>query len=216
MLSTSLSPGRHKKPSNTSRKARVLAGSAVASALVVAPVAVTTTPANAAGSVWDRVARCESGGNWKINTGNGYHGGLQFSHGTWIAYGGGKYARNANGASRVEQITIARKTLAKQGPGAWPVCGRKAGLTRSNGRADTGTTTTKTKTKTKDKPKSKDTGKSKTSTVKLDYKVARGDTLAKIAHKKHVAGGWKKVWAKNKARVHNPNRIYVGQRLDVK
>jgi nucleoid-associated protein YgaU len=214
MLFTSLSPGRHTKPSTTSRRARVVAGSVIASALAIAPLALTTTPANAAGSVWDRVAQCESGGNWKINTGNGYYGGLQFSHSTWKAYGGGKYANNASGASKAEQITIAQKTLKSQGPGAWPVCGRKAGLTRANGGAHTGTTTTKTKTK--DTSKTTDAPKSKTGKVKLDYNVVRGDTLSKIAHKKHVSGGWKKVWKMNKARVHNPNRIYVGQRLDVK
>jgi nucleoid-associated protein YgaU len=212
MPTMSMSPGRHKKPSGTSRKARVIAGSAVAGALAIAPVALTTTPANAAGSVWDRVANCESGGNWHINTGNGYYGGLQFSHSTWKAYGGGKYANNASGASRAEQITIAQKTLKSQGPGAWPVCGRRAGLTRANGGADTGTTKTKTKTA----PKTKDAPKTKPGKVTLDYRVVRGDTLAKIAHKKKVAGGWKKVWAKNKTRVPNPNRIYVGQRLDVK
>jgi len=212
MLSTSMSPGRHKKPSKTSRKARVVAGSAMASALAIAPVALTSTPANAAGSVWDRVAQCESGGNWSINTGNGYYGGLQFSHSTWRAYGGGAYANNANGASKAEQITIARKTLKSQGPNAWPVCGRKAGLTRANGGAATGTTPSNDKSK----PKSKTTPKPAPGDGKLDYTVIRGDTLAKIAWKKHVPGGWQKVWAMNKSRVHNPNRIYVGQRLDVK
>jgi resuscitation-promoting factor RpfA len=210
MPTTSLSPGRHKKPSHLSRKARVIVGSAIAGALAVVPAAVTASPANASGSVWNRVAQCESGGNWQINTGNGYYGGLQFSHSTWKAYGGGAYANNANGASRVEQITIARKTLRSQGPGAWPVCGRKAGLTRANGNADTGGSTPG---KSKPKPAPKKPAPNK---GKLDYTVVGGDTLARIAHKKHVAGGWKAVWAKNKARVHNPNRIYVGQRLDVK
>jgi len=213
MLSTSMSPGRHKKPSRTSRKARVFAGSAIASAIAVAPVIVTAAPANAAGSVWDRVATCESGGNWHINTGNGYYGGLQFSHSTWQAYGGGTYAYNANGASKSEQITIARKTLRSQGPGAWPVCGRKAGLTRANGGADTGSPApSKSKTKTTPKPSPQPSP----GDGKLDYKVVRGDTLFKIAAKKHVSAGWKAVWNKNKARVHNPNVIYVGQRLDVK
>ncbi len=210
MLSTSMSPGRHKKPSKTSRKARVVAGSAMASALAIAPVALTSTPANAAGSVWDRVASCESGGNWQINTGNGYYGGLQFSHSTWMAYGGGRYANNANGASKAEQITIAQKTLKSQGPGAWPVCGRRAGLTRANGGASTGTPTPKPK------PAPAPTPKRAPGDGKLDYRVVRGDTLAKIAQKDHVAGGWWTIWAKNKARILNPNLIYVGQRLDVK
>ncbi len=79
-------------------------------------------------TIWDRIAQCESGGNWAINTGNGYYGGLQFSYGTWLAYGGGAYAQTANLASRDEQITIARRVQAAQGWGAWPVCSRQAGV----------------------------------------------------------------------------------------
>ena len=86
--------------------------------------------------VWDEVAQCESGGNWSINTGNGYHGGLQFSPSTWRAFGGGEYAATADQASKAEQIAIAKRTLHGQGPGAWPACGKRAGLTKSNGGAD--------------------------------------------------------------------------------
>ena len=86
-----------------------------------------------AGSTWNAVAACESGGNWSTNTGNGYYGGLQFSHSTWIAYGGGAYAPNADGASSSAQISVAQRVLAGQGPGSWPVCGRSAGLTSSGG-----------------------------------------------------------------------------------
>src|SRR6478672_4704855 len=86
-----------------------------------------------ASSVWDSVASCESGGNWAINTGNGYYGGLQFSQSTWVAYGGARYASHADQASREEQISVAQRVLSAQGPGAWPVCSRKAGLTRANG-----------------------------------------------------------------------------------
>jgi Transglycosylase-like domain len=73
---------------------------------------------------WDAVARCESGGNWSINTGNGFYGGLQFTSSTWSAFGGGAYAPRADLASRSQQIAIAEKVLAAQGPGAWPTCGR--------------------------------------------------------------------------------------------
>ncbi len=79
-------------------------------------------------SVWDQIAQCESGGNWAINTGNGYYGGLQFSAGTWTAYGGGAYAPTANLASREEQIAIAEKVQAAQGWGAWPACTAALGL----------------------------------------------------------------------------------------
>jgi uncharacterized protein YabE (DUF348 family) len=90
------------------------------------PVATPSySPGN---SVWDQIAQCESGGNWATNTGNGYYGGLQFSAGTWTAYGGGAYAPTANLASREEQIAIAEKVQAAQGWGAWPACTAAMGL----------------------------------------------------------------------------------------
>ncbi|AIG63875.1 Resuscitation-promoting factor Rpf2 [Corynebacterium atypicum] len=87
-----------------------------------------TAPAVAGGSVWDSIAQCESGGNWSINTGNGYHGGLQFNAGTWAAYGGTAYAPTADRATREQQIEIAQRVQAAQGWGAWPACTAKLGL----------------------------------------------------------------------------------------
>jgi LysM repeat protein len=81
--------------------------------------------APAGGGVWDRLAQCESGGNWGINTGNGYSGGLQFAPGTWAAHGGTGSAHNA---SRAEQIRVAERVRASQGWGAWPACSAKLGL----------------------------------------------------------------------------------------
>jgi hypothetical protein len=78
--------------------------------------------------VWDRVADCESGGDWSINTGNGYSGGLQFSHSTWRAYGGEEFAPLAYQASREEQIIVAERVLDDAGWGAWPTCSRQLGL----------------------------------------------------------------------------------------
>jgi hypothetical protein len=124
---------KHAAP-KTGRVARRAAGVAVAGAATVGGATVTASPASAA-TVWDRVAQCESGGRWGINTGNGYYGGLQFSYGTWRGYGGQRYARTANLATKAQQITIAKKVLQSQGPGAWPTCGRRAGLTRANGGA---------------------------------------------------------------------------------
>ncbi|ORA77374.1 resuscitation-promoting factor rpfE [Mycobacterium malmoense] len=71
---------------------------------------------------WDAIAQCESGGNWGINTGNGYSGGLQFTSGTWHANGG---SGSPASASREEQIRVAENVLHTQGIGAWPVCGRR-------------------------------------------------------------------------------------------
>ena len=81
------------------------------------------------GSVWDRLAECESGGNWAINTGNGYYGGLQFNLSTWLAYGGDEYAPYPHQATREEQIAIATKLRDDRGGyGAWPACARELGL----------------------------------------------------------------------------------------
>lgn len=93
----------------------------------VAPAPVAAAPV-ATGSVWDELAQCESGGNWAINTGNGYQGGLQFSPSTWAAYGGTQYAPTADLATREQQIAVAEKTQASQGWGAWPACTAKMGL----------------------------------------------------------------------------------------
>ncbi|MFG2195976.1 transglycosylase family protein [Streptomyces sp. NPDC048639] len=80
------------------------------------------------GTVWDRLAVCESGGNWRTDTGNGYSGGLQFSDTTWRAYGGGSFASRAAQASRAQQISVAQRTLTAQGWGAWPACSASLGL----------------------------------------------------------------------------------------
>ena len=88
-------------------------------------------------SDWDRLAQCESGGNWAINTGNGFHGGLQFTASTWNAHGGQQYAPYAYQASREQQIAVAERVLDSQGIGAWPVCGQYG----SSGQSYSGTNT---------------------------------------------------------------------------
>lgn len=87
-----------------------------------APVPVPAAPSPA--HDWDAVARCESSGNWSINTGNGYFGGLQFSPTTWREFGGTEYAPRADLATKAQQIAVAERVLAVQGPRAWPTCGR--------------------------------------------------------------------------------------------
>ena len=79
--------------------------------------------AEAAGG-WDQVAQCESGGDWSIDSGNGFKGGLQFTDSTWAAFGGTQYASSADQASKSQQIAVAEKVLAGQGAGAWPNCGK--------------------------------------------------------------------------------------------
>ncbi|MEU3012361.1 transglycosylase family protein [Nocardia asteroides] len=100
---------------------RALGVAAITGALVAVPFSLATGTASAATHNWDGVAQCESGGNWGINTGNGYYGGLQFSQSTWAANGGQGSAHNA---SKEEQIRVAENVLATQGVGAWPHCGR--------------------------------------------------------------------------------------------
>ncbi|MGB3663883.1 transglycosylase family protein [Mycolicibacter algericus] len=114
--------GRHRKPtqSNVNIAKIAFTGAVIGGG----SLALAGHAAGATDDEWDRVARCESGNNWGINTGNGYHGGLQFSPSTWSSNGGGKYAPVAHQASREQQIAIAENVLATQGRGAWPVCGR--------------------------------------------------------------------------------------------
>ncbi|MFE6223359.1 transglycosylase family protein [Streptomyces sp. NPDC057854] len=112
--------GKRRRPSKATR---VVALVGVTGAAVAAPLMAAGTASAATASEWDRVAQCESGGNWSINTGNGYYGGLQFSASTWAAYGGTAYAATADQASKSQQIAIAEKVLAGQGKGAWPSCG---------------------------------------------------------------------------------------------
>lgn len=141
---------------------------------------------------WDAIARCESGGNWSINTGNGYYGGLQFSRSTWRAYGGTKYASTANRASRSEQIRVAERVVRGQGIGAWPTCGRRhaftaasrGGVRKVSAHRATGT-----------------------------YVVRRGDTLAEIAARHGVRGGWRALYRMNANVLHSPHHLGVGQRL---
>src|SRR5690606_13308015 len=104
-------------------------GGASLAAVAVAGTAIVaaSAPANAA-STWDKLAQCESGGNWSINTGNGYYGGLQFSLATWKGFGGSGMPHQA---SKAEQIRIATKVQASQGWGAWPACTAKLGISGS-------------------------------------------------------------------------------------
>ena len=119
----------HRKPKG---KHRAAVGAAVGVSTAAVALSVGSgSPASAAStSTWDKVADCESSGNWAINTGNGFYGGLQFTPSTWAAYGGLHYAPSANRATRAQQIAVAERVLASQGPGAWPVCGPRAGLSR--------------------------------------------------------------------------------------
>lgn len=105
------------------------------SALLSVGLVAVSPGAGATTTVWDAMASCESGGRWSINSGNGYYGGLQFSSSTWRAFGGQAYAETADLATKNQQIYIAQQVLKGQGPGAWPTCSVRAGLTVENGLA---------------------------------------------------------------------------------
>ena len=195
--------GRHRAPSRTGR---TLARTAVAGAVAGAPLLVAA-PANAApDSAWDKLAQCESGGRWDINTGNGYHGGLQFSPRTWSGFGGKEFAPVAYKASREQQIVVAERVLAKQGWNAWPSCSRKTGVRGESASQ-------------RDAParKSGSSGDqvrlAAQETTSGAYVVKRGDTLGRIAAANDVAGGWKALVEKNPALKGDPNSLKVGQRL---
>jgi nucleoid-associated protein YgaU len=212
---------------------------ATAGVAAVAPL-LASAPAHADSVNWDAIAQCESGNNWSINTGNGFYGGLQFTQGTWNAYGGGKYASTANRASRSQQIAVAEKVLQGQGIGAWPVCGKRAGSSasytnrnsegssRSSQRSESSTrsqsgTTYKSQSGTTHKkyyPKKHHTHRSD-ATVRTSaagtgsYVVKSGDTLSKIAAAHDVNGGWRAIWAANRGSIADPDLIFVGQRISL-
>jgi LysM repeat protein len=119
--------GRHRRRTQTEK---AIAAAGVAGVGLAVPLLTATSAHAAPVSVWDQVANCESTNNWSIDTGNGFYGGLQFTSSTWAAYGGTQYAAQANRASKAQQISVAERVLADQGPGAWPVCSVKAGLSK--------------------------------------------------------------------------------------
>ncbi|MFD5947999.1 transglycosylase family protein [Streptomyces collinus] len=224
--------GTHRRPSKASR---VIAIAGVTGAAVAAPLMAAGNASAATASEWDAVAQCESGGNWSINTGNGYYGGLQFSASTWSGYGGTKYASTADQATKDQQIEIAEKVLASQGKGAWPVCGKglsSAGYTGGGSSSDSGSSSqsqqsTETRetqqqpaSRSDERPAAKKTVTTPTGKkVKKgdgEYKVVTGDTLSSIAADEKVEGGWEKLYQLNKDIIDDANLIYPGQQLHLK
>ncbi|TQJ53585.1 LysM peptidoglycan-binding domain-containing protein [Streptomyces sp. SLBN-115] len=227
--------GKHRRPSKATRVA-TLAG--VTGVAIAAPLMAAGNASAATASEWDAVAQCEAGGNWSINTGNGYYGGLQFSASTWAAYGGTAYASTADQASKSQQIAIGEKVLAGQGKGAWPVCGTglsgaayngssagSSGSSSSSGSSNSGSTSSRS---TEEQSASRSTDRpaaSKTVTTPTgkkvkkgdgEYKVVKGDTLSSIAEKHKVKGGWAKLFELNKDIVTDADLIYPGQQLHLK
>jgi LysM repeat protein len=208
-------PGKHRRPTFATR---TIARVAIAGLAVGAPLAIAAGPAQAEGMNWDALAQCEAGGNWSINTGNGYSGGLQFHPRTWAANGGKGSAHNA---SREEQIRVAENVLKSQGPNAWPVCSKKAGAGSAK-KATPAKAAPKVKkatpkaSKPVSAPKPAAAPAAAPQTTAGDYTVKAGDTLSAIAQQLNVSGGWQALAEKNKSNVSNPNLIFPGQVLVTK
>jgi nucleoid-associated protein YgaU len=169
-----------------------------------APVALAGTASAAPQSAWDKLAQCESGGNWNASTGNGYYGGIQFNARTWKAFGGSGMPHQA---SKAQQIAVAERTLAAQGWNAWPACSRKMGLRghAANPGGDPAPAARKLGVSTKAAAKVTSSGG--------NYTVKRGDTLGKIAsaHGK----SWKALYDANRGALANPHVLKVGTTLNV-
>ncbi|QKW07026.1 LysM peptidoglycan-binding domain-containing protein [Streptomyces sp. NA04227] len=218
--------GKHRRPTFFNRTARVVTLAGVAGAAVAAPLVATGSASAATASEWDKVAQCESGGNWSINTGNGYYGGLQFSSSTWAGYGGTQYASRADLATKEQQIAVAEKVLAGQGKGAWPSCGVGLSNTPYQG-GGTAEPAPQQETKPAEERSSRTEDRkapAKQETVKTptgkkvakgdgEYKVVKGDTLSEIASEHKVKGGWQKLFKLNDDIVDEADLIYPGQRL---
>jgi len=206
-------------------KTRAAAGSFAVVALTSAGLALTATPANAASlETWEALAQCESSGNWSIDTGNGYYGGLQFSPSTWSAYGG---SGSAADASKEQQIAVAEQVLAGQGWGAWPACSAKLGLSGNSGSIQGGSSEQVSSPAPAPAPAPAPSNEvveapaaapRHAASVPLSgetYTIASGDTLFLIATKLGVSGGWQQLADANADTIANPDLIFPGQVLNL-
>ncbi|MFD8696098.1 transglycosylase family protein [Kitasatospora purpeofusca] len=224
------------------RTRRAIAALGVAGIGLTVPCLTAGTASAASVATWDKVAQCESTGNWSINTGNGFYGGLQFTNSTWAEFGGTSFAARADLATKDQQIAIAEKVLAVQGPGAWPVCSVQAGLTKGGTPAAVDTSAAAPAAKTPApaakpaekpaaepaaKPAASDAAQQRTGAqdwqkwhrqagqeASADYTVVAGDWLSSIADKNNVQGGWERLYELNRSTLaEGPHSIYPGQHL---
>ncbi|MEU5165822.1 transglycosylase family protein [Streptomyces mutomycini] len=220
--------GRHRRyqPSRINRASLTVTAGGAGIAL---PLLTAASAGAATTDVWEKVAACESTGNWHINTGNGHYGGLQFTRSTWAAYGGTAFAARADLATKDQQIAVAEKVLDGQGPGAWPTCSVRAGLKQGGDAPDLAPQTKRQVAADAGQDKAgesgaaektaRDTAAAKTSPTTVpglreSYTVARGDSLSKIASAERVEGGWQRLYSANRTVVGaDPDLILPGQRL---
>lgn len=235
--------GKHRRPAAEARlgahsRMAVLVG-ATGTAIGL-PVLGAQNAAAAPIDTWERVAACESGGDWTTNTGNGYFGGVQFSQSSWEAAGGSSYAPRADLASKQQQLAVAERLLAMQGPGAWPNCGPRAGLAAGSPAAGqiAPPAPQQPQAQPENQPETapqaqeqapqeapqgteaRGTGEqtqpeSRTVFRGFYYEVREGDTLDDIA-RRHGAESWRQLYEDNQSVIGaNPDLIRPGQKLKV-
>lgn len=208
--------------STVARRGITLAAVSIAGIALSASAANAAVPSTAPASTWDSLAQCESGGNWGINTGNGYSGGLQFSASTWAAHGGTGSAANA---SREQQIAVAQRVQASQGWGAWPACAAKLGLRGGAAAPQSATTSRRTavvpaaaKAPARYAPRAAVPTPRHVAPVSVSgqtYTIRSGETLSTIAEKLNIAGGWHSLADANTATISNPHVVFPGQVLQL-
>jgi LysM repeat protein len=216
--------GRHRKARNRTRTV----GLAAAPLAAAIPFAMTSPAQAATANTWERLAGCESGGNWHINTGNGYYGGVQFADGTWDGNGGEQYASRADLATKSEQMLIAEKVLEARGWSPWPGCSSRLGLDKSDAQgeptadadaakaSDSQAAATRVANNREDAPAASRGKHRKVASTHAVYVVRRGDTLSGIATAKRVSGGWAHLYKINRSTIgSNPGMIQPGQRLSL-
>ncbi|MDP9999537.1 transglycosylase family protein [Pseudarthrobacter sulfonivorans] len=211
---------------NTTIRTAARRGVTVA-AISAAGIALSATGANAAtdGATWDALAQCESGGNWAINTGNGYSGGLQFSPTTWAAYGG---TGSAADASREQQIAVAEQVQAGQGWGAWPSCAAQLGLSGGGGATAVAPQSVPVTQAPVAQAPAVQAPVSQAPVTQAPvtqapqhaappalsgetYTLEPGDTLSSVADKLGIEGGWEKLADANLDTIADPDLVFAGQ-----
>lgn len=192
-------------------------------AVSAAGLALSATAANAATptSTWDALAQCESGGNWSINTGNGFSGGLQFTSSTWAAYGG---TGSPADASREQQIAVAERVQASQGWGAWPSCASQLGLSGGGGAPVQSAPVQSAPVQSA--PVQVQSAPAQSAAVQQapaprhatsvalsgeTYTLQAGDTLSIVAQKLGIEGGWQHLADANLDTISDPDLVFEGQ-----
>lgn len=210
----------------TRHRGKFAAKSLAAAAAISLPFLAFAAPASAdTGNTWDQLAECESGGNWNIDTGNGYRGGLQFQQSTWESFGG---SGNPANASREEQIAVAENVLDGQGWGAWPACSSQLGLS-GNAQPQGGSGEQQQaqqhapaeqqqapveQQQVQEQPAAQAApAPQQAAPTGENYTVVAGDTLSSIAQAQGVKGGWESIYQANTDKISDPVLIFPGQQL---